>query len=260
MLQIFSTAFQERFAYKIAFFLWRFRQLLATIMSLSIWSILFSAQDSLFSYSQQEMITYIFLVAVLQSVILTSALHNLAADVYSGKISILLLKPIALFSYLGIYEAADKALNVLFILGEAVILYFIFQPILMLPSFWELLLFIAWMIAGIGIHFLITLLFGAIGFWSPDVWGAKFIFFMFIDFTAGKLFPLDILPQLVQQLIYLTPFPYLSYAQTQLFLGRFDSSQILIQSMALLFWLCTLTIATHVIWKKSLKEYSAAGQ
>ena len=151
--RIFSTSFQERFAYKVGFFLWRFRQLIATIMSLTVWTVLFNNQTDLFNYSQNEMITYIFLVSVLQSVILTSALHNLAGDVYSGKISTLLLKPINLFSYLGIYEASDKMLNIGFIFLEAIVLYFIFQPIFMLPSIFELLLFFVWLAAGTAIHF-----------------------------------------------------------------------------------------------------------
>jgi len=257
--RIFSTSFQERFAYKVGFFLWRFRQLIATIMSLTVWTVLFNNQTDLFNYSQNEMITYIFLVSVLQSVILTSALHNLAGDVYSGKISTLLLKPINLFSYLGIYEASDKMLNIGFIFLEAIVLYFIFQPIFMLPSIFELLLFFVWLAAGTAIHFFITLLFGAIGFWSPDVWGPKFIFFMIIDFTAGKLFPLDILPKIFQNILYFTPFPYLSYAQSQLFLGRFEPSQIFWQSIGLIFWVIALGFASVYAWNKSLKEYAAAG-
>jgi ABC-type uncharacterized transport system permease subunit len=146
-------------------------------------------------------------VSVLQSIILTSALHNLAGDVYSGKISTLLLKPIAPFSYLSIYEASNKALNFFFIFAEALVLYVIFQPVFMLPSLFELALFLVWLATGTAIHFFITLLFGAIGFWSPDIWGPKFIFFVIIDFTAGKLFPLDILPPVFQTVLHFTPFP-----------------------------------------------------
>lgn len=259
-LRLFSTAIQERIAYKVAFFLWRFRQLLATAMSLTIWTVLFQNQSNLFQYSQSEMITYIFLVAVLQSVILTSALHGLANDVYSGKISTLLVKPIRLFSYLGLYELADKALNVFFIFGEALILYFLFQPILIFPEVTHLLLFVAWMLGGMYIHFCINLLFGAIGFWSPDVWGAKFLFFMLLDFTAGKLYPLDILPIIIQGIVSFTPFPYLSYAQTQLFLGRYSNIEILAQSAIIIFWCFLLGYLSHIVWKKSLQSYSAVGQ
>jgi len=244
----------------MAFLLWRFRQFLGSVMSLSIWTILFSQQTSLFSYSQDQMITYIFVVSILQSVILTSALQGLAMDVYSGKISTLLLKPIGLFQYFSVYEAADKLLNLSFILGEAVILYLWFQPVLTFPSFFHSLLFLMWIAGGVCLHFFITLIFGAIGFWSPDVWGAKFVFFMIIDFTAGKLYPLDILPQFIQTLIYATPFPYLSFAQSQLFLGRLSSQSILQQSFVLLFWTVSLGFLAHLIWKNALKSYVAAGQ
>jgi len=82
---------------------------------------------------------------------------------------------------------------------------------------------------------------------------------MIIDFTAGKLFPLDILPKIFQNILYFTPFPYLSYAQSQLFLGRFEPSQIFWQSIGLIFWVIALGFASVYAWNKSLKEYAAAG-
>jgi len=82
---------------------------------------------------------------------------------------------------------------------------------------------------------------------------------MILDFTAGKLFPLDILPIMLQKIIYLTPFPYLSFVQIQLFLNRLNSQDILKHTVILVFWIFILGTITNKIWKKGLKSYESVG-
>ena len=229
-------------------------------MSLTIWTVIFANQTNAFNYNREQMITYIFLITVLQGFILTSALHGLANDIYSGKISQLLLKPMSIFTYLGMYELSDKLLNISFIAGEMILLYLLFKPVLTFPSLFEGIFFLFWLLGGMLLHFIISILFGTIGFWSPDVWGPKFIFFMIVDFTAGKLFPLDILPEIIQRVVFLTPFPYLSYAQVQLFLGRLSTQEILSHSLGLTFWILLLGFFAKPIWYKGIKSFAAAGQ
>lgn len=255
-----KQTWQTGIAYPLSFGLWRIRQLLATLMSLTVWSVIYTQNQQVFGYDRSEMITYILFVSVLQGAILSTDLHSLAGDIYSGAISQLLLKPLNIFAYLATREIADKGKNLLFLLFESSVLFVIFKPTLPTPSFETFLLLLFWLLAGIGIHFFIEILFGTLGFWSPQSWGPKFLFFMMVDATAGKLFPLDILPTTAQQLFFLTPFPYLSYVQTQLFLGRLDTQHIFHFSIGICLWLGILALAAYKIWQRGIRDYSAAGQ
>lgn len=229
-------------------------------MALTVWNVIFSSQTQVFGYSQASMTSYVFLASFLQSLILASSLHNLAGEIYSGNISMQLLKPQSLFANFATVETADKLRNLLFSFGEAVILFAVFQPGLVLPSFGTVLLFVIWSVLGAIIHFYITILFGTLGFWSPSTWGPKFLFFMVLDFAAGKLYPLDILPKILQNILFLTPFPYFSYAQTQLFLNRYSLEQIALNTASLLFWTILSWLLTTWVWKKGIRSYEAAGQ
>lgn len=245
--------------YRVSLLLWRLRQFLSTLMSLTIWTVIFTSQQNAFGYGREGMITYIFLVSVLQGVILATALNGLARIVYSGELSMYLVKPMHPFAYFSMQDLADKAKNALFAVIEAVILFALFVPQIVIPSPSSLGLFTLFVIGGIILYFEITLLFGTIGFWSPDVWGPKFLFFMIMDFTAGKLFPLDILPEIIQKVIYLTPFPYLSYVQIQVFLENLSTTELLQNSLALLFWIVSMGILATVVWRRGMLDYSAAG-
>lgn len=255
-----KLSWQNGLVYRTSVIMWRIRQFLGTLMALTVWNVIFDSNSQAFQYTQANMITYIFLVSFLQSLVLSSALNGLADRVYSGEISNHLLRPINLFGYLSIEEIADKAKNVFFLVIETIILFLLFKPIVIFPELDMLLLFLIWSCGAVVLNFLITLLFGAFGFWSPETWGPRFLFFMIINFTAGKLFPLDILPKTLQSVLYLTPFPYLSFVQIQLFVGRLSLQEIVTHSIALLFWIGLLGTVTHRLWSKGLKSYESAGR
>lgn len=259
-LHIFSLKWQSGFVYRTSLFLWRFRQLLSTVMALTIWTVLFSNTSTLFQYNRNQMISYIFLVNILQSLILATSLNSLAGTVYSGDLSNILTKPVNLFLNFLSEDLADKAKNVFFIILETIFLYFIFQPAITVPTMSILGLFLLWSLAALLLHFFVQLIFGSMGFWSPDTWGPRFLFFMMVDFTAGKLYPLDILPSSLQRLLSFTPFPYFSFWQIQLFLERLNNQQIIFHSLVLLFWLVITGSAARYLWRKGLRQYAAAGR
>lgn len=259
-ITLLKLSWQNGLAYPFSVITWRVRQMLSTLMSLTVWNVLFTDTQTLFGYTQSSMITYIFLVSFLQSMILASALTGLAQRIYSGELSNQLLKPINIFAYLGVEEIADKIKNVGFLIVETLILFAIFKPEIVFPSLALFLLFTLWAIGGVILNFCITLLFGALGFWSPETWGPRFLFFMIIDFTAGKLFPLDILPEFMQKALMFTPFPYLSFIQIQLFLGRLNSTEVLLYSFRLLAWVLILAVISKLVWKRGLRSYEATGR
>ncbi|GIK84049.1 MAG: ABC transporter permease [Patescibacteria group bacterium] len=255
-----KLSWQNGLVYRTSVIMWRVRQFLGTLMALTVWLVIFQGNPTAFQYTKDSMITYIFLVSFLQSLIISTALNGLADRVYSGEISNHLLKPLNLFGYFAIEEIADKAKNIFFLILETIILFLIFKPMIVFPTTGVFLLFFVWSCFGVIINFFITLLFGAFGFWSPDTWGPRFLFFMILNFTAGKLFPLDILPTALQKVLYATPFPYLSFVQIQLFLGRLNLEEIVSHFLLMLFWIGLLGSFVTWLWKKGLKNYESTGR
>jgi len=258
-LQLLKISWSSGLVYRTSLLLWRFRQMILALMSLTVWSVLFTNQQSIFGYSSAQMISYIFLVSILQSLILATSLNGLAGEIYSGDITPHLLRPENLFYSFATVEIADKLRNFFFTIGESLILFILLKPEIVFPSLINFIFFLILLFSGILINFFISILFGTIGFWSPDIWGPKFLFFMIVDFTAGKLFPLDIFPIAVQKIIYLTPFPYLSFIQTQVFLGNSSVIQSGQKIFISIIWIALLAMATRFLWRRGMKEYSASG-
>lgn len=259
-LTLFSLSWQNGFVYRMSLLIWRLRQFLSSFMALTVWSVFYQADSTSLNYTHETMITYIFLVGVLQSLIMATSLHGLADRIYSGDFSNDLLKPVNYFAYFFTQELADKSKNVFFIIVETTLLYLIFKPTIIFPPAGILLLFLLWSILGMLMNFCVSLLFGALGFWSPETWGPRFLFFILIDLTAGKLFPLDILPATIQKVLLFTPAPYLSFMQTQLFLERVPQTEMHIITGKFILWLAALTLLVKLIWRKGIKIYGAMGR
>jgi ABC-2 type transport system permease protein len=257
---LFAISWQNGLVYRTSVLIWRFRQLLTTVMALTVWQALMSGRGQVLGYTETEMTSYILVVAWLQSLILASAWHGLAGTIYSGEISNYLIKPVKVWAYLGAVELADKLKNVGFSLCEIVLLWAVLRPTITWPPIEILGLFALWALLGTAIHFYITLLFGWMGFYAPETWGPKFLFFMIVDVTAGKMFPLDILPQALQTAVWLTPFPYLSYAQTQLFLGRLSSQEMWLLTVSLMGWTIGLWALAHWGWQRGVRSFEGTGQ
>jgi ABC-2 type transport system permease protein len=255
-----TVSWQNQFVYRASLLVWRTRNFLSTFIALTVWNVIFDQGGRFLGYTQSDMITFIFLMSILQGFIISTALNGLASQVYSGQITYQLLKPVNLFAYLATDDIADKLKNIFFVCVESVLLFFMFSPSLSFPNIGSITLFILWVLMGTILHFLINLLFGAIGFWSPDVWGPKFLFYMLLEFTSGKMYPLDILPQFIQNIFFLTPFPYLSYVQAQLFIDRLDMNRIVAITGGMIIWIIGLSIVTKRVWIKGLKDYTASGR
>lgn len=258
--QLLSISWQDGFVYRTSVFLWRFRNFLAAVLSLTVWSLLLSNGNSVGSYDQSSAITYVFVISLLQSVVLSTSLHGMSEFIYSGGLSIVLVRPLNVFAYFATQEVADKLKNFLFLLAESTLLWWLFQPTLVLPDTPMLALFLVWTAGAIYLNGLLLMLLGMIGFWSPETWAPRFLFFILLDVTAGKLFPLDILPKIIQQVLFLTPLPYLSFMQTQLFLGKLDATSLWQHTVIFVSWMLVGTVLVRIIWRRGMRQYAGAGQ
>jgi ABC-2 type transport system permease protein len=248
------------FAYPVSFSMWRFRQLIQTFISLSLWVSIYANQSSLFGYQKNQMLTYIFVANIVNYFILSSRTIDVVNVINSGDLSLYLVMPINFFTYWFSRDTADKIQNILFSVGELTLLYLFFRPPFYLPS--HLLSYFvvaAGVIAGIFLYFFINMIFGFIGFWSPDAWAPRFLFFMIMSFAAGTLFPLDVFPKTFVTIITYTPFPYLTFFQAKLFLEQLSGADTLRGFIVMGAWIAIMWLLARALWHKGIRGYGSEG-
>ncbi len=260
---IFSLALQNEFTYRLNFILWRFRNILRFLMTFFLWQGVFYSNRSVFGYSQQDMLTYVFLVLVINTFVLSApSAENIGGEIARGDLSNYLVKPINYLKYWFTRDLSSKVLNLIFAVFEIGVLALILRPDIKLPeNLVSLLAFFLISILAMIIYFLISITAASFAFWRPeDIWGARFFIAILIETFAGSIFPLDILPDFLKIVLQLTPFPYLIYFPIAIILGKitgFYLLQILFQSLV---WAMLMFFLTKLLWKKGLKSYSSEGK
>lgn len=247
--------------YRWDFLIGQLRVTLLLITLYFLWTQIISTRINIFGFSKNQIITYIFLAAILRQFTLTTTADQIAAELQSwGKFFSYLLRPIGYFRYWFTVDLVYKIANLVLILVIASLfinffnIYFI-NP----PEISSLFLFILSILIAIFLNFYAAILVSATGFWTSQVWGLQFFLVLIMEFSAGVYFPIDVLPQSFRSIIQLTPFPYLLYYPIAIFLGKLSPEASIRAIFIGLLWLTIIYALTKFIWQKGLKAYEAWG-
>lgn len=251
---------EQILTYRISFIIWRLRSVTHILTLYFLWVAVLPQNTHFRVYGKEHILTYILGTSFIASLVASSQSNRLGAEINDGTISSYLLRPLNYFLYWFFLDLGDKSMNTVFALVEISTLILILHP----PLFWQpdfrilLLAFIALLLAII-LYFLFSLLLGFIGFWSPEVWGPRFIFSQLLVFFAGGLFPLDLLPKNIFTFLQFLPFTYLLFFPVKIYLGQLPYPQILFGLFVSSLWIILLYFLLQFIWQKGLKAYTAQG-
>jgi ABC-2 type transport system permease protein len=263
-LQIFKISFQEEFAYKINFIMWRVRNVFQIIITFFLWNTIFSNPGQvIFGYDRARILTYVFALMIVRALVLSARAVDVSSDVAEGNLSNYLVKPISYFKYWFTRDVASKALNLGFAAVEFAALFLILKP----PFYFQtnafvLLAFLIAVVLAMLIFFCLLFIISAVPFWAPELgWGAQFLVTtVILEFLSGSLFPIDILPPILQKIVMTLPFPYMIFFPVQVYLGKITGVAQVQGFLISAVWLAALWISMKYVWTKGLKVYQAFGR
>lgn len=261
---IFKISFQQEFAYRLNFVMWRLRNILQIFLIFFLWSTVFSDPTrNLFGYDRVKILTYVFGILIVKSIVLSSSDVLVANEIAGGGLTNYLLKPVSYFKYWLTRDLSSKALNLFFAIFEFSILYLILKPqIFFQTNYFNLISLVISIALAILIYFTILFITSFVSFWTPEMaWGTQFfVIVIIVEFLSGGLFPIDVLPQGIQNVLYLTPFPYLIFFPLQIYLGKFSQALIIKGILIAIIWTGILWFFMKSLWAKGLRVYRAEGR
>lgn len=263
-LNIFKISFQEEFAYRLNFILWRVRNVFQILLTFFLWDTVFSgSQAMIFGYDRSKMLTYVFGIIIVRALVLSAKAMEVTSDITQGNLSNYLLKPLNYFKYWMTRDIASKFLNLSFAILEFTILFLILKPpFFVQTNLYVIATFLITIVIAIFLYFYILFITSSIAFWAPELgWGSHFLITLIIvEALSGSLFPVNILPAPIQSLLLATPFPYLIYFPVQVYLGNITGINLIYGIAIGTFWIIALLLSLNFIWGKGLKIYEAVGR
>jgi len=260
-LQIIKGTWAEHLMYRLNFVMWRVRMVMQLLITYFLWLAIFGTRDQFFGYTQSMILTYVLLTGVVRTVVLGTTTIEIGDLINQGNLSNYLVKPMHFFAYYWARDVADKALNLLFAIGELTILFLILRPPIFIQTN-PLYIGLSVLAVGMGVflYYYFSMILGFFGFWTPDVWGPRFISFVVMEFFAGSLFPLDILPKPLFAIAVGLPFSYFIYFPIKVYMGQLSIAFVLQGLTIGLVWVGGLAYLALVLWNRGLKVYTAEGK
>lgn len=262
-IAIFEISFQQEFIYRFNFIMWRVRNVLQIFLVFFLWDTVFSDPNRiLFGYDRAKILTYVFLTIFTKAFVFSARAVDVSSEIARGDISNYLVRPVSYFKYWLTRDLSSKALNFSFALVEVLILSLVLKPDLFFQmNFLYLFLTFLSLVIAVFLFFCILFIVSAIPFWMPEAsWGGNFLLIIILEFLSGSLFPIDVLPTSLQNLLYWTPFPYLIFFPIQIYLGSLSFAAIFKGLVISGIWMFTLYYLMKSIWKRGLLAYQAFGK
>jgi ABC-2 type transport system permease protein len=250
---------------------YRFNYLTRTLFSfiplfamLSLWRTIYAGKghgSALGGYTQAEMIFYYMLVAVVD--VLTAVNEDdwqIATDIREGNISQFLLKPIDYLWYrLCLFFAGRIAFISMACVPLSVFL-FCFRGYVVAPAGGvALAVFPASLFLTALLQFFISYTMAMLAFWMLEISTFIFILFAFEYIASGHLFPLDLLPAPLRDVLYCTPFPSMLATPIGIYMGKLAGAGIWLGLLMQLFWVILGYYLARFAWARGIRKYAAFG-
>jgi ABC-2 type transport system permease protein len=261
---VIGIGIQNNLTYRVNYLARTLFSFIPLFAMLSLWRTIYAgkaAGSALGGYTQAQMIFYYLLVAVVD--VLTAVNEDdwqIAADIREGNISQFLLKPIDYLWYrLCLFFSGRIAFIAMACVPLAVFI-FCFREYFVAPA--SASAFIAFPVALLLtalLQFFVSYTMAMLAFWLLEISTFIFILFAFEYAASGHLVPLDLLPAVLQHVLFLTPFPSMLYTPIGIYMGRIAGADLARGLFVQLVWVVIGYVLARFAWRRGIKKYAAFG-
>jgi len=109
------------------------------------------------------------------------------------------------------------------------------------------------------ISFLIGAALTCVSFWTTRVWALYEFYAGLVALFSGQFVPLQLMPEIIQNMARFLPFQLFKYYPVQLILGRLSTGEIIQGYLLGLGWLVVSLVFFRWVWRNGIKKFSAVG-
>lgn len=255
---------QELLAYRMNFLCFFIGELFYCFVMYYVWKAVFESSGSgtFMDFSMNDMVVYLFISNVTGFITSSNVCEQVGDEIKDGSISMRLIKPVNcnlsyLFKELGQLAILLTIIFVPMVLGVEIYRYCVNGFVMF--NIVNFLFYILSALFAYLISFYLNLCFGFMAFFVKNLWGFNILKNSLIRFLSGAVIPLAFMPGIIRQILELMPFASLSYTPVMLYMGKYDTQQIVFNLLLQLFWLMFFYVLSKLIWKKAIKYLCVQG-
>jgi ABC-2 type transport system permease protein len=259
-LTVFKLSWQNILQYRLDFLMGRVRNIILLLTLYFLWTTVFKNPSQLFGFTRAQIVTYVLVGNFFYSLIFAHSDNDIADAIASGRLSSFLVRPINYLFYWFVRRLASRLMFVLMTILETVVFVVLIRPDLQIPvSPQAVLLTSAALVLAIALFTFLDFSVGTLAFWTLHAYGPRFALRMLMDFTSGRMFPLNILPRAAFAVLNILPFSFLIFFPVNLFQNRLGPTEIVHGFTIQALWLVLSFLLMRWLWHSGLRKYEAVG-
>ena len=264
MLLIFKRLWQvnwaEQWQYRANLIMYILYWLVSPIIYLAVWTSIAKTNGSVNGLTANDFITYYMILLIVDQLTSNIIIHIFAYKVQDGTLSGELIKPVhPMLTGTLVYDVAYKSLNMIVLTPIWIILALLFKPNFASVSISGILLSIPVILLGYMINFLLSGTITSLAFWTTRVYSIHEFYYASVLLFAGQFVPLQLMPQVIQNIAKYLPFQLFMYLPIQIIQGKMSTSDILEGYISGIIWLAVALLLFRWVWSEGVKRYSAVG-
>jgi ABC-2 type transport system permease protein len=259
---VIKIGFANQLVYRFNFLIRAAFGLVPLLATIFLWRTVYRGQNSgVGGYTLPEMISYYLMVTIVDT--LTAVNEDdwqIAADIKDGNISQFLLKPINYMKYRLCLFCSGKIIFAAAALVPVGLFIYFMRKFMVAPADGAALggCILSTALAGL-LQFFMSYTMALSAFWLLEVSTLIFIIFAFEYIAGGHLFPLNILPPMLEHVLNFTPFPYLLFFPVSAYLGQVKGAALWQGLCIQAGWTVFFLMLAQWVWSRGIRKYSAVG-
>lgn len=259
---VLRTAIEERLVYRGDFAFSTLVRFLPIVTQIFLWNAIYQDDPdrALRGYRFGDMVSYYLLVMLARAFSSMPGLSTgIATSIADGSIRKYLIQPVDLLDHLFWHRVAHKLVYYAVACGPFALVFWLCRDWLPGWPAWPVLMaFVASLLMGFVIGFLIEAWIGLVAFWFLEVSSLIFIYMMLSYFLSGHMIPLEYLTPWLPFAEFL-PFRFLAYTPAAILLGRIPAVALWGELQLQFVWIVFLLVLNRVTFTLGVRRYSSWG-
>ena len=254
-----KTAIIVQFQYRVANYFYMIGMITEPVIYLVVWSTIANTQGgSVGGYTAGSIAAYYIVWTLVRNMNIVFTPYGWVNRIQQGRLSGELVRPIHPIHNDIAYYAGWKFVVIIMWVPIAVILSFVFRPVINLNGLDVLVFFFAIWGAYLIRTMLLSLL-GMVAFWTTRVSALYELYFALELLLSGRLVPMSLLPPWVQYIAQYLPFQYTFFFPINILVGNSSVEQLIVGLAIQVFWIGIGAILVTFIWRVGIRKFSSVG-
>ena len=258
-LEFARVGFVNTLAYRLRYFTGIVTYFIYVSVYYFIWKAIYEHSTSIEGFDFTHLLTYIGVGWIIRSFYFNNIDQDLAYQVMEGRLAMDLIKPVNIQLMYVARAAGESVFRLALLTVPTAVVLFLVYPLRLPASFGDAGAFLVSVVLSFLIVAAINFAVGTFALRLQSILGLLRAKFFLLELFSGLLLPMTFFPHIVQKILALLPFQYISYVPMLIYLGKLNGLGLARAIGIQIFWVAILMAIGDGLWRWSTRKVIIQG-